>query len=268
MRVFGKIANDDFLRILVLVITLTVSGFMIISFDPYNNYDINYGISVFFGLISINRNVVFTIVYFIALPFVQLTSIYLKFENKFDNTITTRISLRKYYFYCIRKIAMNTFIFTTCTYLALLSMIHIYWSSVSFVPQHIFPLFSEKTIQNIVLFLITSTIGNILFSLFLFSIMYYFKDRYSFSLFPVVLVLSSIIICMFLTFLLSPLVFFINDASLIKSLAFSLSPLSIIMPGLLFESSGMSEFIFGTFTYSILTFLFLNLSSKRRLING
>jgi hypothetical protein len=268
VRILGKIENNDILRILLIVFLLTVIGYLIIYLDPYNNYESNFGITVFFDLLSINRKIFFSVIYLVAFPFVQLMPIFYKKENGFENLIILRITHKGYLKYCTKKIIVNYSIFIISLYASILLMIHFSWSTISFVPQHVFPLFSENAFINLILFLLSSTIGNVIFSLFLFTLIYYFKNRYSYVLLPIVLTFSSILLGILLSIICIPLLLFIQEPALIKSLAFSISPLNLTVPGILFESDGMIGFLCSSILFLGITIILIFSSQYRRIRNG
>lgn len=268
MRILGKIENNDILRILLIVFLLTVIGYLVIYLDPYNNYESNFGVTVFFDLLSINRKLFFSVTYLVAFPFVQLMPIFYKKENSFENLVIMRITHNGYLKYCAKKIILNYSIFIISLYVSLLLMIHFSWSTISFVPQHVFPLFSENAFINLILFLFTSIIGNIIFSLFLFTLIYYFKNRYSYMLLPLVLTFSSILLGILFSVICIPLLLFIQKPELIKSLAFSISPLNLTVPGMLFESDGMIGFLCSSILFLVITSILIFVSQYRRIRNG
>lgn len=257
------------IRTIVVSSILIIFANLLIYFNPNHNYDKNYGISVFLGVLSINRNVIFFIAYMLLLPSIILIDYFDYDFNKFNYLAYERIGVKSYNKFSVKSISLVTFMATLFINLSLLISIGFVWSNISFEPQHIYDLFSQDTFINLFSFIICSSLGAVVLSLFLFSMIKLIKNKYVFrSLIPII-TFASVILCSLITPLLLTLFNAkLNDALLLKNVIFSIVPCGLLTPGLIFESNGLLNFFCSVIYYSICFVFCITISEYMRKKNG
>lgn len=256
------------IRTIVVTAILLFIGNMVISMNPYNEFDKDYGVSVYFSLMSINRNVIYFISYALLLPSIILMDYYDYAANKFNYLMYERVGVKKYYKNSLINIFIVTFLATLFINLCLLVSVGLIWSNISFVPQNIYTLFSEDTFTNLFVYFILSSIGTGFFSMFMFSIINFIKNKYVYRGIVAILTFSSVIFCTIIGPLLFPLSSLFENLTMFKTFVFSLIPCGLLTPGMIFENYGFLNFICSFIIYLICFIIFSKISEVMRRKNG
>lgn len=253
------------IRTIIITLMLICIANILLLLNPYNDYDNNYGISIYFSLMSVNRNVIFFISYTLLIPIIVLMDYYDYVHNKFYYLILERIGIKTYYRNSIINIFVITFVSTLFINISLLLSIGFLWSNISFEPQHIYNLFSENTFINFSLYLILSSLGTSFFSISMFSLIGFIKNKYIFIGFTTILTFTSIIMCtVFGPIISMPLVSLFENMTVLKTIIFSIVPSGLLTPGMIFESFGFLNFTCSLVFYSLFFIAALHISEKVR----
>lgn len=256
-------------RTIIISGILVVIGNLLIFTNPYNDFDKNYGISVYFNIISINRNVIYFIAYTLLMPSIVLMDYFDYNFNKFNYFIIERIGIREYYKKALLNIFVITILSTLFINLCLLLSIGILWSNISFEPQYIYNLFSENTFINIVIYFILSAIGTAFFSMFMFSIINFINNKYIYRGFISILTFTTIILCTFIApFIFSVFRLLFNNKTIFKTIIFSIVPSGLLTPGMIFEYYGFLNFVSSLIFYGFAFVMCMIVSEKMRRKNG
>ena len=156
-------------RTLIVTILLILIGNLLIYFNPNNNFERDYGISIYFNMISINRNIIFFVANILLIPSIVLIDYYDYYSNKFYYYIVERVGIKEYNTRALRNIFITSILSNLFINFCLLLSVGIMWSNISFAPQHIFEMFSQNTFINITLYLLLSSVGVGFYAMFLFS---------------------------------------------------------------------------------------------------
>lgn len=256
------------IRTIIVTGILLLVGNIIISMNPYNDFDRDYGVSVYFSLMSINRNVIYFISYTLLFPSIILMDYYDYSFTKFNYFIFERIGIKEYYRKALMNIFVVTFLSTLFINLCLLISVGVIWSNISFSPQYIYNLFSNNTFVNLLTYLIFSSIGSGFFSMFLFSIISFIKNKYVYRGIVVILTFSSVILCTILGPFLFPLASLFSNITMYKTVIFSLVPCGLLTPGMIFESYGFLNFVCSFLIYLICFVICMKISDAIRRKNG
>lgn len=257
------------IRTIIITFILLILGNLIIAMNPYNDFDSNYGVSVFFSIVSINRNVTYIIAYTLLLPSVVLMDYFDYSFNKFNYLMIERIGVKEYNKRALLNIFIVTFLSTIFINLCLLVSIGLIWSNISFEPQYIYNLFSEDTFTNITIYFILSSLGTAFLSIFMFSIISFIKNKYVYRGFISILTFSSVIFCTTIAPFFS-LAFgsLFENSTILKNVIFSIVPCGLLTPGMIFESYGFLNFSCSLVIYFIIFIICMKISEKIRRKNG
>lgn len=256
-------------RTIAITCILLILGNILLYLNPNNNFDNDYGISIYFGLISINRNIIFLITYTLLLPGIILIDYYDYAINKFDYMIIQRIGVNQYYKRALENIFVITFFATLFINLCLLICIGFIWSNISFTPQYIYELFSQDTFKNIVCYLFFCSIGTSFFSMFMFSIIDFIKNKYVYRGFIPILIFTTIIFCTFIFPFLSGIgSILFKNLLIFKTIIFSFVPSGLLTPGMIYESYGFLNFGCSFLIYFVCFVVSTKISKILRRKNG
>lgn len=239
-------------RTLIVTILLILIGNLLIYFNPNNNFERDYGISIYFNMISINRNIIFFVANILLIPSIVLIDYYDYYSNKFYYYIVERVGIKEYNTRALRNIFITSILSNLFINFCLLLSVGIIWSNISFAPQHIFEMFSQNTFINITLYLLLSSVGVGFYAMFLFSIISFIKNKYVFRGFTAILTFATIVFSTFLSPVISAILqLFITDKIFIKTITLSFLPCGLITPGMIYENYGFLNFLCSFVIYTI-----------------
>lgn len=95
-------------RTLIVTILLILIGNLLIYFNPNNNFERDYGISIYFNMISINRNIIFFVANILLIPSIVLIDYYDYYSNKFYYYIVERVGIKEYNTRALRNIFITS----------------------------------------------------------------------------------------------------------------------------------------------------------------
>lgn len=255
-----------FKSVLLVIIMLCITNIILSTNSAVKND--NYGLSLFFSTINSNRNIIFLVVFSLLYPSILLIDYFDYDYNRFSNLIQIRIGRKKFYINSLIKVFSVYTLITLILYCLMLINIHFIWSPISFIAnQHIGMYFSNNPMENMILFLIISSIGSGVYACFLYSIIYICNNKY---IYRVAMILNVLVGIFASTFVVSFIRSIFTYNTFTYSLSYLLVPCGLFAPGTIpdMELSGFINFITSTIIYILLGTSLLIYSFKRREKNG
>lgn len=256
-------------RVLLVTFLLLVIGNVLLFINPNNDFDIDYGVSIYFNMVSINRNIIFFVSDLLLLPSIVLMDYFDYFDNRFCNLMVERIGIKKYHINALYKIFIVSFLASLFINFVELICFGSVWSNISFSKQYIFEIFSTNTLVNVSIYILLSAFGTGLYSMFLYSIIPIIKNKYVYRGISVIITFITLIFSTLITPVLSiPLGLIIHNNAIVKTILLSFIPSGLITPGLIYEEYGLINFICCLIIYGILFVVFMKVNEFMRKRNG
>ena len=260
-------------KIIISSLLLTVIANILILQQSSNLSNINNIYTMFFYIHDINFNFTFLVIYLIAFVWCVLLDIYEIRHNHFDYNIIERIGYNKNFKNNLKSILLKTFIFKLLFDIMFIASQWIRGLRFSFeynptmfqdVTQ-----FSENLMNNLIIYTITSLLGMMLLSIFIYSLIDYINNKYIFLLFmPAMCLLTTILYIIMYKFLYNPLMTIVNDDRITRIILTIYSPFQLIEPGMLWKSYGLLSFGLSFALLGVITVILLVMSRRKRLIYG
>ena len=256
-------------KLILAVLFLALTGFLVIYFDEYNDFDSGLGITVFLSLWAIGRGVIFYFVYTFVFTITILNRFYNYHYSGFSKSIIQRIGYDEYCKKSLNTIMSGAFLLSLMTNLVLLLVIHFCWSDISFLPDSSLGFFSSNALVDLLSFLVLAAVGNALYSAFLYFCIPYFKNKFVYQGIILISTFVLIYVAVFLGgFVLLPLGFLLKNNDIPQALACSVIPLSLLAPGSMFEMHGYLDFLCAVIFYGSLATVIFKKGKQKFLENG
>lgn len=196
-------------------------------------------------------------------------------NNRFQNQIITRIGYQKQFIYQLKKTLVSSILFRLLCHLVLLLITLCYFPKMSFVIHGmegytpILYVFSNSTLLSFILYIIYSTVGFAIFSMFIYSLSYYIKNIYIYRVAGIVFSLLGYIGPALIgnTMMANGV-----EAIVIQVIGYLFFSGSLLAPGMdILGDSDMNIHILTLITmfcYSVVTVLLLYIGYKREYQNG
>ena len=264
----STIFKVDLVRIILIAVFLTFAAYFVYYFEENTNFDPNYGVTVYLGIWSINSRLLFFVLYTLLFTSVCLNKFHNYYTSGFYKTIAVRIGYSEFVKKSIVSVIKNTLCFVIITNVLLLIMTHLFWSNISLGPQYAEPIFSDNTILNLGGFLLFSTIGSVVYSVFLLICIPIFKNKYVFQLFTLVYTILSIYLGLIIMTGMFPLALIFRSRTITEVIAYSISPVNLLIPGMMFESYGLHNAVPCIIVYSLVARSIYKYLLQREYENG
>lgn len=226
----------------------------------------NMGYNVYFNIENSSRSIFYTILLIIFIPTLVLIYYYDDYHNKHEYMSLLRIGHKRYYVKALCQIFLATSILRFLIEVIFLLQVHYLKSNIDFntlLDTH--AMFGNYALQNIVLFLITCSLGTGIFSCFWYSIIYFIKNKY---IYRGIMILWLFIAMMIFAMIYSFISGFIGTSDSLYSIILGISPVSLLGPGTVDESHGLLNFLSGFIIYSIATFMLIKVTFRKKFHYG
>ena len=244
-----------------LFVYIAIVVYMIIN---RKEITVSNGLSVFFSVFSINRNLFPVLVYVLSFPSFSVMDHYSYYENSFDYCLITRLSVRKYYVKSIICVILKSILLNCLLQVLLLKTIDLFWVKVSFSKMTVFNLISDNGWNNLVYYLVLSNIGAAIYSVFLFLCVPFFKSRYLYRSIPLLMILGGVLLGLLIFALSLPLTIIFHQP-IARAVLLNSNPLGLLTPGLMMEENIMLSFIIAFIEITILIIVLFPLSIEKRM---
>lgn len=226
----------------------------------------NMGYDIYFTIQNSSRDIFYTIFLLALLPSLQLITYYDSFHNKHQELCILRIGNKKFYCHTLIKLFFFSFLFRLIIEVLFITNIHFFQSNIDFTnPVHTHPIFGEYAMKNLVIYILFTSIGTGIFSCFWFSLNYFIKNKY---IYRGIMVLWLFLSMTIFSSLYGILGFFLGQGDKALSLATSITPISLLTPGVLYESYGFVNFTGGMILYSLATVVLIMITIRKKYQDG
>lgn len=155
-------------------------------------------------------------------------------RNNFSYQVISRVGYKKYFFEKIKKVALTSAIFRLLCHLLLILITYLFFIRINFVLQGYevtdpeLYIFSGSTLLTLIIYIIYSTIGYVIYSLFIYSLSYFIKKTYVYRVLGIIFAILLYILSALLMSFLMPTIG--EEASRVISYFFFTG--SLLTPGL------------------------------------
>lgn len=199
-----ELANKKITLIIILIVTVASLYYLFNYWSDgiYAKFNSNIGLAVFYRFQDFIPG--FLILGLLSTSLV-VESFYQNRQSRFQNHIITRIGYKERIKYEVKNVVIISFIIRLLFNIFLLLIIHFFFSNiefkeysdVSYYASGVAELFANSKI-SLLLYILYSSIGFSIFSLFIYSVSYFIKNQYVFKISGIILfigltVLSAII---------------------------------------------------------------------------
>lgn len=222
----------------IIIISLTLVILMIFYIGTY------YSDGIYHNRINCGANIFYTfnsfLPFYLLLAFLSgnlvVSNFYQNKYSKFQNMIITRVGAKKRIFYEIKKVIYTSIIFRLLIHIISLLVIHIFFSKIHFV-QHSnieyyassFVALSSNPTVSLILYIIYSTIGFCVFSLFIYGFIYFVKNRYVYKVSGIILYVGLVV---FAAIIGNQLYVYFSDIKFSNPFLQAINTSSLLIPGL------------------------------------
>lgn len=246
-----KEIKNKWLSVIVIYILLFVSLYYLFNIDSngvYSNFRYNVGLEFYYNYL--NSIFSYLIVGIMTVSF----TVDIFYKNKmsgFQKYIISRIGRKKRMFYEIKKVVTSSFVIYLVYNLITLVTIHLFFSNISFkefsdssyYATGVIGLFANSKI-SLILYLIYSSIGFSIFTLFIYGVSYFIKNQYVYKISGIVLFTGMTVLTAILG---NQLFMYFKDFKLIGLILHLFASVTLALPGVLGISTVTS--IFSTHLY-------------------
>ena len=190
-----------FISTLILILVTLYYLYNYWSDGIYSKFGFNKGLNIFYIMNQGGIFLFFTlIIAFLSSNFINLVFYQNKY-NDFQKYIVTRIGYKKRMIYEIKNVLTISFLLRLFIHIFLIIIIHIFYSrfvfieyqDISFYPEGVAALFYNSKI-SLLLYIVYSSIGFSVFSLFMYSLIYYIKNKYIYKVSGIIIFILLVVI--------------------------------------------------------------------------
>lgn len=249
---------------IILVLFVVITGIFYIDSFMRSGVEEDFFTDIYLYLWNCNLNIVFTIVFLVVFQELCVMDSYKKIFNRFDRYIITRVGYVNFYKKEIKTIALKSlaYYYLLHTIMLLYCLIKYGYRTFPDIDLFKYQLFCGNPLLNIILFIILSSFGLIIFNCFIFSLSSFIKNMYLYRFTS----LASFFVTILLSVIFSTLIqkiFGVTD--LIKTIGQSLMITSLLQPGMAFMRYGFLNFSIAAIIFIILTIVTLSIAIKYRM---
>lgn len=241
---------------------LFLISIILIALDS-SNFDC--GSSYFYVLQNGNRSA-YSIIYLLIFTLAILDDFHQNSLNKFDRLMITRVGYKTHLRRNLIRVFYTGALFNLIINICVLLYIHMFRKAINFQEEvPIFLAFSGNQGINLFAYLFCSFIGNGILAIFGYSLIDYFHNKYTYRFFLVILMLLGVI---FIAIIQPAFLMIIGNSIIKKVILVFFLPVGLFSPGMIFEELGYLNFFTTAVVYSLVSYLLLYHTNKKRKCNG